>query len=120
MQIPSFREGQRVGSFHVKLQHLALFEPTFEMVVDVDGAHAYGRSRIENVARLQGEPLRDIGNQFIHPIEHIARTALLNGLAIDVKMEMNGLNLAVQGRPFSLHLACRSQAVKSMPQVTAS
>ena len=39
--------------FHIKLQHLALFEPSFQMVVDVNGTYTHGRSGIKKVTGLQ-------------------------------------------------------------------
>ena len=93
--------------------------------------HTRWRTRIENVARLQGKELRDIGNDLIHPIEHIRGTALLHRLPVDIQMEVDALDIQelllpskplqmVQGCPASEAFFCRSRAVKSMPTVTAS
>ena len=75
----------------VEFEHFALFEPAFQMVVDMDGPHAGWCTRIEQVTRLQGKELRDIGDDLIHLVEHIGGASFLHGLTIDVEVEVDAL-----------------------------
>ena len=61
------------------------------MVVDMDRTNACWGVGIEDIARLQCEELGDIGDNLIDTIKHVAGTTFLNGLAIDIQMEMNSL-----------------------------
>ncbi len=72
----------------VECEYLAVFEPAFQTVADVNRPYACGSAGIEQVARLQREELRDVGDDLINGVEHIRGTALLYGLAIDVEVEV--------------------------------
>ena len=37
---------------YIELQHLLVLEPSFQMIVDVDGSYAYRRSRVDEVTGL--------------------------------------------------------------------
>ena len=61
----------RGGLLAVKREHFAFLEPAFQMVVDMNRTHTSWRARIEQIARLQGKELRDIGDNLIHRVEHV-------------------------------------------------
>ena len=63
------------------------------MVVNLYGAYAYWSACIEQVARLQREILGDVAHQFVNLVEHIARTAFLHRLSVDVQMEVQRLDV---------------------------
>lgn len=63
------------------------------MVVYMDGTARCGASGVENVTRFEREIPADVGNKLVHFVEHVARTALLHGLTVDVEVEMQGLNV---------------------------
>ena len=65
------------------------------MVVDVYGTYSGRRSCIQNVTGLEREILRYVGYQLVDTIEHIARASLLNGVAVDVEMEVQGSEAAI-------------------------
>ena len=77
--------------FAVEVEHFALFEIAFEVVVDVDGTYASGSACIEHIARLEGEELRDIGDDLVDTVEHVGGAAFLYGMAVDVEVEMKPL-----------------------------
>ena len=109
--------------FAVELEHFALFEVAFEVVVDVDGAYASGSACIEHIARLEGEELRDIGDDLVDTVEHVGGAAFLYGLLgthSPMAAEPSKPLQIVQGCPASEARFCRSRAVKSMPTVNAS
>ena len=64
-------QGPFIASLTIKLQYLTLLKPTFQVVVDVHRSHPCWRTCIEDVACFQRKELRDIGDNLIHPIEHI-------------------------------------------------
>ena len=57
----------------------------------MDRTNACRGAGIEDITRLQREELGDVGDNLIDTIKHIAGTAFLNRLAIDIQMEMNRL-----------------------------
>ena len=57
----------------------------------MDRTNACGGAGIEDITRLQREELGDVGDNLIDTIKHIAGTAFLYRLAIDIQMEMNCL-----------------------------
>ena len=98
-------------SFTVECEHLAVFEPAFQTVADVNRTNACRGAGIEQVARLQREELRDVGDDLINGVEHIRGTALLHGLAIDVEMEVQ----AQETRLFAGRLRIRQQFLLGYP-----
>ena len=52
-------------SFTVECEHLAVFEPAYQTVADMYGPYAGWGAGIEQVARLQREELRDIGDDLV-------------------------------------------------------
>ena len=62
------------------------------MVVHVDGANADRGAGEEHVARLQCEEAADVADEFIHLIQHVARTPRLHRLPIDVEVELQILH----------------------------
>ena len=64
------------------------------MVVDVYWTYAYRRSCVEQIARLQREELRDVADELVHFVEHVARTAFLHRLSVNVQMEVQSLNVS--------------------------
>ena len=78
----------------MKVEHLSIFQIALQVVVNLHRATACGTTRIEQVSRLQREVLTDVRDNLIHLVEHIARTAFLHILTIDVEMEMDGLDVA--------------------------
>ena len=82
-----------IVSLTVKLEHLALFYITFQMVIDMHGTHA-GRSTGEDyVACLQGEILADVGHYLVDAEDHVGGAAFLHGLSIDIEVEPQGLHI---------------------------
>ena len=77
-----------------EIQHLPVFQVTFQMVVYLHRSAACRTPRIEQVARLQRKVLADVGDDFIHLVEHVAGASLLHILAIEVEMEVNRLDVA--------------------------
>ena len=78
----------------MKVEHLSIFQIALQVVVNLHRATACRTTRIEQVSRLQREVLTDVRDNLIHLVEHIARTAFLHILTIDVEMEMDGLDVA--------------------------
>ena len=69
----------------------------------MDWANACGGTCVEDIARLKGEETRDVGDDFVDAVEHVGGTAFLNGLSVDVEVEMDGLNIEefLLGNPFA-------------------
>ena len=63
------------------------------MVVNFYRTYAYRSTRIEQVARLQRKELGDVAHQLVNLVEHIARTAFLHRLSVDVQMEVQRLDV---------------------------
>ena len=98
--------------FTVEFEDFALFEVALEVVVDVDGAYACGGASVEEVARLQGEELGDVGDDLVDLIKHIGGAAFLDGLTVDVEVEVDTLDVEelLLGNP----LADGSRAVEAL------
>ena len=101
-----------ISLFAIKFENFALFEVALEVIVDVDGAYASGGTRVEEVARLQGEELGDVGDDLVDLIKHIGGAAFLDGPSVDVEVEMDALDVEelLLGNP----LADGSRAVEAL------
>ena len=75
-------------SLAAKIEHLTVFDITLEMVVDVYGANADGRSSEQDIARLEGEEATDVGNEAVDREQHVRGSPLLHGVAVDIEMEV--------------------------------
>ena len=89
----------------MEVEHLAVFEPALQVVVDSHRAAACGATRIEEVARLEREIAGGIADELVDGIEHIGRATGLDGLAIDVEVEVEALGAEklLLLHPFSEH-----------------
>lgn len=63
------------------------------MVVDMDGPHADRRAREKDVARAQGDELRDMRNKLVDGEKHVATVALLHLFAVQQKVEREFLHV---------------------------
>ena len=79
--------------FTHKVEHLSIFEIALQMVVDLHRTASCRTTRIEQISSLERKILADVGDDFIHLVEHIARTAFLHILAVDVEMEVDSLDI---------------------------
>ena len=79
--------------FTHKVEYLSIFEIALQMVVDLHRTASCRTTRIEQVSCLERKILADVGDDFIHLVEHIARTAFLHILAVDVEMEVDSLDV---------------------------
>ena len=61
------------------------------MLTDADGPYSGRGTCKQQITNLQCTELTYISNNTIYPEEHIARIALLHGLAINIEMEINVL-----------------------------
>lgn len=68
-------------------KYLPVFQPTLQVVVNLHRTYTYWRSRVEQVACLQGEELRDVADELVNRVQHVAGISLLDGLSVDVQME---------------------------------
>ena len=75
----------------MKVEHLSILQVALQVVVYLHGTTTRRATRIEQIARLQRKVLTDVGDNLIYLVEHIARTAFLHRLAIDVQMEVDSL-----------------------------
>ena len=85
------------------------------MIVNIHRTHTSRSSRIEHVARLQSEELADETYQTVNPKQHVARATLLDGLPVDVKMEMQ--RLYIKELFFRYPLSYCSSTIKPLAQV---
>lgn len=133
----SLAKGGQATLLTLEVEHLAVFEPALQVVVDSHRAAACGATRIEEVARLEREIAGGIADELVDGIEHIGRATGLDGLAIDVEVEVEALGpekllllhpfsehgdpskplASSHGCPLALSSFCSSRAVRSMPTV---
>ena len=87
----------------VKLQHLAFFQPTLQVVVYLYRTYACWCSCVKYVACLQCEELRYIGYNLVNLVEHVACATLLHCLSVNVKVEVYALYVEelLLGHPLS-------------------
>ena len=78
------------------------------MIINMNRPHTCGGASIEDITCLQCKELRNIGDNLVNTIEHVAGTSFLNGISIDVKMEMNGLNIKKLLLRYPLAYSCRA------------
>lgn len=77
----------------MEVKHLTFFYISLQSVVDMNRNSTHRTACIDKVASLEGEEPTDITNDFIHLIDHIARTSFLLRLSIDIKMKPESLNI---------------------------
>lgn len=101
----SLAKGGQATLLTLEVEHLAVFEPALQVVVDSHRAAACGATRIEEVARLEREIAGGIADELVDGIEHIGRATGLDGLAIDVEVEVEALGpeKLLLLHPFSEH-----------------
>ena len=87
----------------IKLQHLAFFQPTLQVVVYLYWANTCWCSCVKYVACLQGKELRNVGYYLVNLVKHFACATLLYRLSVNVKMEVYALYVEelLLGHPLS-------------------
>ena len=79
---------------HIKIEQFLLSNVSLQMIVNLHRADSNRGTCIDQVSDFQGEEAADIGNDLVNGKEHILRMALLNGLAIDVQVERDLLDVS--------------------------
>ena len=85
--------GSPTSLFTIKVEDFPILNITFQVVVYSHRCTTGRTTCIDYVARLQREVPADVADNLVYLIKHIARAAFLHGLTVDVKMEMNTLNV---------------------------
>ena len=85
--------GSPTSLFTIKVEDFPILNITFQVVVYSHRCTTGRATCVDYVARLQREVPTDVADNLVYLIKHIARAAFLHGLTVDVKMEMNTLNV---------------------------
>lgn len=93
-QAPRFRTVATL--FYIQRQDRTAAEGAFEAVADLNGTHACRGAGKNQVARAEGHIARDVGNKRVDGENHLRRVALLHGLPVARKGEIEVVNRAAQ------------------------
>ena len=77
----------------MKIKNFFVFEITFQVIVDMNRTYSGRSSCIKQVTDFQCTKPAYISDNPVYLKEHVARIAILHGLAVDIQMEIDVLDI---------------------------
>lgn len=78
----------------MEIKQFLVAQIPLQVLSDAHRSHSHGRTGKKQITYLQRHEATDIGNDIIHTEQHVRRTSTLNGLPVDIKMEVQSLHVA--------------------------
>ena len=103
----------------MKVKYNALTKVGLQMIIYLYRAHACRCAREDNIARLDGKETAYVTDDTVHTVQHISSITALDGMPIDIEMEMQILHLShlCQWHPLA-HCRTAVKALTYIPRQT--